>query len=123
MTVKSVYGEYTDRIPTEVYEPHDSITFDVHVGVVISMGFDGEVTDEEWDEALEQNVAEALRDKNRWDIIEQSVLYVETFDDPPVARCGRSELHGAHGDGPRWCAGNRDVVQSHETPVQEKEQL
>jgi len=78
--IRHVYGDYTDRIPTEVYEPHDSITFDVHVGVVISMAFEGEVTDEEWDEAIHQNVAEALKDKNNWDIIEQSVLYVEEWE-------------------------------------------
>jgi len=77
--IRSVYGPYTDRIPQEVYEPHESIAIDVKVQVVINMAFDNPPTSEyEWDQAIEENVAEALRDKERWDTLEWSVLYVET---------------------------------------------
>lgn len=75
--IRHIYGPYRDRVPTEVDEPHESIAFDVKIGVVINMAFEGPVSEREWDEAVQQNVAEAVRDPNRWDALEWSVLYVE----------------------------------------------
>lgn len=81
MSIKHVYGEYSDRIPEEVYEPHESIALDVHLGIAITMAFDKPPTDKEWDEAIYQNVLEAAVQGNqriaREDIYEWSVLYVE----------------------------------------------
>ena len=81
MTITDVYGDYIDRVPEEVYEEHESIAIDVHLGIAITLGFDKPPTREVFMRALYENVLEAAVAGNQRiseeDIYEWSVLYVE----------------------------------------------